>query len=63
MKITILVPNSLLFKIKGTNNSGCSYCNKHRETLEHLFLNCTKVKDVWNNLQGWLNNNCNIICI
>ena len=57
----ILVTNSFLFKIKKINNNGCSYCNEHGETIEHLFLSCTKVKDFWNNLQDWLSNNCNII--
>ena len=32
----ILVTNSVLFKIKKTNKDGCSYCNEHRETIEHL---------------------------
>ena len=56
----ILVTNSFLFKIKEINKNGCSYCNEHSETIEHLFLNCTKVKDFWNSLQDWLSNNCNI---
>ena len=53
--------NSFLFKIKKIIKNGCSYCNEHRETIEHLFLNCTKVKDFWNSLQDYVNNNCNII--
>ena len=53
--------NLFLFKIKKINKNGCSYCNEHLETIEHLFLNCTKIKDFWNNLQDWLSNNCNII--
>ena len=57
----ILVTNSFLFKIKKINNNGCSYCNEHGETIEHLFSSCTKVKYFWNNLQDWLSNNCNII--
>ena len=56
----ILVTNSFLFKIKKINNNGCSYCNEHSEIIEHLFLNCTNVKDFWCSLQDWLNNNCNI---
>ena len=57
----ILVINYFLFKIKKINNNGCSYCNEHRETIEHLFLNCTRVKYFWNSLLDWLSNNCNII--
>ena len=53
--------NSFLFKNKKINNNGCSYCNEHRETIEHLFLNCTKVKYFWNSLLDWLSKNCNII--
>ena len=55
----ILLTNSFLFKIK--KNYGCSYCNEHRETIKHLFLNCIKVKDFWKSLQDWLSNNCSII--
>ena len=53
MKNTILVTNSFLFKIKEIDNSECSYCNEHKGSIENLFLNCTKVKNFWNNLQGW----------
>ena len=52
---------SFLFKIKKINNNRCSYCNEHIETIEHMILNCTKVKDFWSSLQDWLSNNCNII--
>ena len=48
----ILVTNLFSFKIKKINSNGCSYCNEHRETIEHLVLNCAKVKDFWNNLQN-----------
>ena len=34
--------------------------NIYRETIEHLFLNCTNVKDFWSSLQDWLSNNCNV---
>ena len=57
----ILVTNSFLFKIKKINSNGCSYCNEYGETIKHLFLNCSKLKDFWNSLQDWLRNNCNII--
>ena len=57
----ILVTNSFLFKIKKINNNGCSYFNEHGETIEHLFLNCSKVKDFWNSLQDWLSNSLIII--
>ena len=53
--------NLFLLKIKKINNNGCSYCNEHGETIEHLFLNCTKVIDFLNNLQDCLSNSCNII--
>ena len=46
---------SFLFKIKDIKINGCSYCNEHGESIEHLFLNCSKVK------YFWLSNNCNII--
>ena len=52
---------SFLFYIKEINNNGFSYCNEHGETIEHLFLNCSKVKDFWNSLQEWLSKSCNII--
>ena len=61
IKNKILVTNSFLFKIKKINSNECSYCNEYGETIEHLFLNCSKVKDFWNSIQDWLRNNCNII--
>lgn len=32
----------------------CSCCNLEEETVNHLFLNCSEVCRLWNNLVGWL---------
>ena len=33
----------------------CSFCNEHTETLRHLFIDCSIVKMIWNDLQALLN--------
>ena len=42
----ILGTNSLLFKMKITDNPLCSFCNLSEETLEHLFYKCPKIKNI-----------------
>lgn len=29
-------------------NNNCTFCKQHRETIAHLFWDCTKVKALWN---------------
>ena len=29
----------------------CTFCEEHRETLTHLFVDCTKVQCIWKNIE------------
>ena len=42
-----LATNTLLYKFKIINNTRCTFCQLQRETLEHLFYDCTVVKTFW----------------
>ena len=39
--------NNLLFKMKKISSPTCNFCNLETETIEHLFFDCTLVKDIW----------------
>ena len=39
--------NNLLYKIKKIGSPTCNFCNLETETIEHLFFDCTHVKDIW----------------
>ena len=53
----ILSTNKFLTKIGIKQDSLCSFCKLHPETLSHIFWNCDTVKNFWNNLTDWLTNN------
>ena len=38
----------------------CSFCNQQPESIEHLFIHCEFVKDLWNDLKRWMFNKLNI---
>ena len=50
----IIPTNSWLFKCNLTNTNQCSFCEIHRETIIHLFWECTFSKSIWLNLKDWL---------
>ena len=39
--------NNLLYKMKTICSPTCNFCNLETETIEHLFFDCTHVKDIW----------------
>ena len=39
--------NHLLHKMKKISSPTCNFCNLETETVEHLFFDCTHVKDIW----------------
>ena len=39
--------NNLLYKMKKICSPTCNFCNLETETIEHLFFDCTHVKDIW----------------
>ena len=56
----ILVTKSFLFKINKVDDNLCEYCQQYPESIYHLFVQCEKVKQFWNQLKGWLSVNSNI---
>ena len=52
----ILGTRYYLKKLKIEMNSQCSFCHQYEEDLEHLFCNCDKVTQLWDNLMQWINN-------
>ena len=50
----ILGTRSLLFKMSITDTSLCRNCMQTEETIEHLFFECWKVKDLLTKFENWL---------
>ena len=48
----ILGTNDYLFRIRYKNNNLCSFCNKDRETIVHLFVDCCTVKNFWEEIKS-----------
>ena len=61
-KITnrILVTKSFLFKINKVDDNLCEYCKQYPESIYHLFVQCEKVTQFWNQLKVWLSANLNM---
>lgn len=43
----ILPTNYYLHKLKLIESPNCSFCRKHPETIDHLFVECYEVKKLW----------------
>ena len=56
----ILGTQSYMYKLKITENSTCSLCSQHDETILHLFTSCQKVQNFSNNIKTWLEKKLNI---
>ena len=66
----ILPTNSWLYKCNLVSTVNCDFCHIQRESIEHLFFECTVTKNIWLQLINWLNsigieeikieNNCNM---
>jgi hypothetical protein len=39
--------NNLLYKMKKVNSATCNFCGLEKQTIEHLFFNCTEVRNIW----------------
>ena len=61
-KITnrILVTKSFLFKINKVDDNLCEYCKQYPKSIYHLFVQCEKVTQFWNQLKVWLSANLNM---
>ena len=48
----ILFTNSKFFKLKLVESTLCSFCDKNKETLEHLFVFCEHSKAFWKEISS-----------
>ena len=48
--------NQYLFKLKIKDSPKCSFCNTDIETLEHLFFECTQIRELWCDVEEWIIN-------
>ena len=61
-KITrkIIATKNYLKTIKVKNCELCGLCRECKETSLHLFSECNKVNDLWQNVQNWINSKIKI---
>lgn len=45
--------NPLLEKMGLIESDKCMFCKNEKETIPHLFVQCTKVSRFWNNFSSW----------
>ncbi len=50
----IVCTNKVLKQCGISMNDNCSFCDSEVETTQHLFVQCLKVKNLWNQLADWL---------
>jgi len=50
----ITCTNSLLYKMKIKQTDLCDSCNSEKETITHLFVNCPRVVQFWEDLRNWI---------
>ena len=50
----ILPTNKTLYNMKIIDNPQCNFCNSEEETMEHLFMYCSRIICFWDNLNKWL---------
>ena len=56
----IIATKNYLKTIKVKNCDLCRLCRKCKETSLHLFSECNKVNDLWQNVQNWINSKIKI---
>ena len=49
-----LTTNSFMCKIGQRIDNVCTFCKKEAETIEHLFVECKVVTNIWSKLQIWI---------
>ena len=57
----MLYLNHKLFQFKVSTTSLCSYCNKHDETVQHLFSTCNEVILLWTEIKLYFVNDIKLI--
>ena len=56
----ILGVNYYLYKTKISDTENCRICKNFKETLVHLFSECPKVYNLWQNVYAWINQKLNL---
>ena len=59
----MLYLNHKLFQFKVSTTSLCSYCNKHDETVHHLFSTCNEVISLWTEIKLYFLNDIKLIAL
>ena len=49
-----LTTTSFMCKIGHRIDNVCAFCKKEAETIEHLFVECKEVTNIWSRLQNWI---------
>ena len=57
----ILTTSSFLGKINKIDNKRCSFCEHDKEIIKHLFVDCPKVKEIWESVKRWLKTHGNLV--
>lgn len=57
----MLPTNEYLFKLNIIDSPACSFCNQDIETIEHLFVDCFHVKEIWLYFEEWLRRKFNFL--
>ena len=60
---SVLYLNLKLFQFKVSAISICSYCNKHDETVQHLFSACNEVISLWTEIKLYFVNDIKLIAL
>ena len=50
----IVITNIQLSHWKWITNDNCSFCLQQQETLKHIFFECPKVQELWNQVEQYL---------
>ena len=50
-----LVLNIHLFHWGMRSDNRCSFCQKEKETMKHLFIECGEVQKLWESVKSWVN--------
>ena len=59
----VLYLNHKLFQFKVSTTFLCSYCNKHDETVQHLFSNCNEEISLWTEIKLYIANDIKLIAL
>ena len=59
----VLYLNHKLFQFKVSATSLCPYCNKHDETVQHLFRTCNEVISLWTEIKLYCVNDIKLIAL